>query len=168
MDCFVATAPRNDAGEKDGSVGGTLVPGFCLEQSGCSAVSVLVEPCQQRLDRIGRQQVRERDNRFWPCVTFAMGGMPHHAAKPPRDHMCGAQITLAEYHDDGSIFLNGAEIHLPHQTAENARAIELRARVVRIEGKASQRQSAASRQRLIDRRCQVAMEGRGREQTSPW
>ena len=78
--------------------------------------------------------------------------------------MGGAQIGLGEHHDDGSVFLNRAEIHLPHQAAENPRAVELRARVGRIEGKAGHRQSAAARQRLIDGGGEVAVEGGRRQQ----
>ena len=88
-----------------------------------------------------------RDRRFRACLTFAVTGMAHDAGKPPRDHVGGAQIGLGEYHDDGAIVLGGAEIHLPHQAAENPRAVEPRARMVRIEGKAGDRQSAAMRQR---------------------
>ena len=59
---------------------------------------------------------------------------------------------------------DGAEIHLPHQPADDPRAVELGARMRGIEGEARHRQSAAARQRLIDRGGEVAVEGSRRQQ----
>ena len=81
--------------------------------------------------------------------------------------MGGAQIGFGEHHDDRSVVLSCAEIHLPHQAAEDPRAVELRARMGRIEGKARHRQTAAARQRLIDRGGEIAVECRRRQQAGP-
>ena len=78
--------------------------------------------------------------------------------------MGGAQIGLGEHHDDRSVVLGGAEIHLPHQAADDPGAVKLRALVVGIEGEARHRQAAAARQRLIDRGGEVAVERRRHQQ----
>ena len=64
--------------------------------------------------------------------------------KPPRDHMRVAQIGLGERDDDRAIVMRRAEIHLPHQAADDPRAVELGARMRGIEGEARHRQSAAA------------------------
>jgi len=38
-----------------------------------------------------------------------------------------AQIGIGEHHDHGAVRPGGAEVHLAHQAADDARAIELRA-----------------------------------------
>src|SRR6266404_2665677 len=78
--------------------------------------------------------------------------------------MRGAQVGLRKGHDDGSVLLKSAEIHLPHQPAENSRAVELRTRIACIEREAGERQSAAARERLMNRGCEIALECRRRQQ----
>ena len=63
--------------------------------------------------------------------------------------------------------MGGAEIHLPHQPADDPRAVELRAGMFGIEGKASDRQSAAALLRLVDGAGKVALEGFPGEQAGP-
>ena len=75
---------------------------------------------------------------------LAVAGMAHHAGQPPRDHVRRLQVGLGEHHDDRAVLLSGAEIHLPHQAADDPRAVELRAGMFGIEGKARDRQSAAA------------------------
>ena len=81
----------------------------------------------------------ERRWSMWTGVAFAVRGVAHHAGNPPRNHMGGAQIGLGEHRGDRAVVLNGAEIHLPHQTAQDPRAVQPGALVGRIEGKAGHR-----------------------------
>ena len=76
----------------------------------------------------------------------------------------GLQIGFGEHHDDRAVFVDGAEIHLPHQAADDPRAVELRAGMFGIEREACDRQSAAALLRLVDRAGEVALEGFGRQQ----
>ena len=123
-----------------------------------------VKPRQQRLRRIVRQQRCDRDSRFRACLAFAVAGMAHHAGQSPRDHVRGLQVGLGKDHDDRAVVLHGAEIHLPHQAADDPRAVELRAGMFGIEGKARDRQSAAALLRLIDGAGEIALECFRREQ----
>src|ERR1700692_3335055 len=64
-----------------------------VTNSGCSrrgAAGCVVKPRQQRLRRIVGLQGRERHGRLRLRVALAMVGMPHHAGKPPRNHLAGA------------------------------------------------------------------------------
>ena len=72
--------------------------------------------------------------------------------------------ALGKHHDNRAVFLNGAEIHLPHQAADNPRAVELRTGMFGIEGKARDGQSAAALLRLIDGAGKIALESvRGKQ-----
>ena len=73
----------------------------------------------------------------------------------------------AKHHDNRAVFLGGAEIHLPHQAADNPRAVELRAGMLGIERKACDRQAAAALLGLVDGAGKVALEGFRREQAGP-
>ena len=75
-----------------------------------------------------------------------------------------AQIRLGEDDDDGAVVLRGAKIALPHQAADDAGAVELRARMGGIEGKARHRQAAAARLGLVQGGCKIALEGGARQQ----
>ena len=57
--------------------------------------------------------------------------------------MCVAQVGIREHHDDRAIGTRGAKVHLAHQAADDPRAVELRARLFAIEGKAGDRKAAA-------------------------
>ena len=61
----------------------------------------------------------------------AVAGVAHHARQPPRNRMRGLQVGLGKGDDDRSVVLNGAKVHLPHQPADDPRAVDLRARDAR-------------------------------------
>ena len=125
--------------------------------------------------RCSRDQQRFRRNRSAAAlrrvtagsdarVALAVAGMAHHARQPPRDRVRRLQVGLGKDDDDRAVFQGGAEIHLPHQAADDPRAVELGAGMFGIEGKARDRQSAAALLRLVDGAGEVALEGCRREQ----
>ena len=77
------------------------------------------------------------------------------------------QVGFGKDHDNRAVFLGGAEIHLPHQAADDPRTVELRAGMFGIERKARDRQSAAALLRLVDGAGKVALEGFPGEQAGP-
>ena len=93
--------------------------------------------------------------------------MAHHARQPSRDGVRRLQVGFGKDHDNRAVFLGGTEIHLPHQAADDPRAVELRAGMFGIERKACDRQSAAALLRLVDGAGKVALEGFEGQQAGP-
>ena len=85
--------------------------------------------------------------------------MAHHARQPPCNDVRRLQVALGKGDDDRAVLKCCAEIHLPHQAADDPRAVELRAGMFGIERKARDRQSAAALLRLIDGAGKIALEG---------
>ena len=75
------------------------------------------------------------------------------------------QIGLGKGDHHRAVVEHRAEIHLPHQPADDAPAVELGARVGGIERKTCNRKAAAALLGLIDRAGEVALEGFWRQQT---
>ena len=78
--------------------------------------------------------------------------MAYYGGKSARDGVGIAQVGVGEHHDDGAVALDSAEIHLPHQPADDPGTIKLRAGILRIEDEAGDRQTSATRDSLPDRR----------------
>ena len=55
-----------------------------------------------------------------------MHGVLHHAGKAFGDGLGFAQVGFGEHHEQGSVVLQGGEVHPAHQAAEDARGIEIR------------------------------------------
>ena len=94
-----------------------------------------------------------------------MAGVAHHGGEAAGDHVCIAQIRLGEHDDDGAVFLRCAKIALPHQAADDPRAVELGAGMRGIEGKTRDRQSAPARLGLVQGGCEIAIEGGTRQKS---
>ena len=114
-------------------------------------------------ESFGMQRCDGHD-RLGARVAFAVAGMAHHARQPPRDGVRRLQVGLGKGDDDRAVFQNRAEIHLPHQPADDARAVELGAGVGGIESEACDRQAAAAFLGLIDGAREIALEGCRRQQ----
>src|ERR1700761_9585271 len=107
-----------------------------IEVTSGSCAGLVVEQPEQRLGRILWTQRGHSHDGLVPLGASSGRGVTHHGRKPSRDRMRIAQVRVGEYHDHGTIRPRGAEVHFAHQTADDARAVELRARLFRIEGEA--------------------------------
>src|SRR6185437_9949502 len=160
MDCFAEPVIRPRFART-----GWLAMTLRMADSGCGALRVAGEPREQRFRRILRRQACNSNRRLRAHATLAALGVAHHGCEPARDPVRVTQVGIGKHHDDGAVALHGAEIGLPHQPADDPRAIELCAGIVGCKAEARDREPAAIRKRLADGVRKIAIERCLREQT---